>query len=297
MPIRFVCQNGHKLNAKDELAGRTVRCPKCKVPVVIEELVIAEEGAAAEPFAFGNLEPDDPDPFAEPFASPEPSASPSIGQSYGYSFPDATQQNQPARNTTAGKKAAATSATSQNLFWKLRFAIAGAGIFCCLLLLGLLVVLMKPGDSSRASSGNTASSEKDLPRLIRSKMMLEETVKMMAKAKAASERGPFTNEQFDANKVPLTNEQLIAEIEKSIEKSNKDLIELFPESGMVTEATEERLRMGTPDPTVMVRINALDRALDEVLKIKRSGGMDLSTASPTRLCFWGRRTRKPFQNS
>lgn len=35
MPIPVACQCGAKFNAKDELAGKAVRCPKCKQPLTI----------------------------------------------------------------------------------------------------------------------------------------------------------------------------------------------------------------------------------------------------------------------
>ena len=37
MGIRFSCSNGHKLNVKDELAGRRGRCPECGVSVQIPQ--------------------------------------------------------------------------------------------------------------------------------------------------------------------------------------------------------------------------------------------------------------------
>ncbi len=46
MPIDVVCQCGKKLVAKDELAGKTVRCPQCKQPLVIR-------APQAEPLAGG----------------------------------------------------------------------------------------------------------------------------------------------------------------------------------------------------------------------------------------------------
>lgn len=43
MPISVVCQCGAKLNAKDELAGRSVKCPKCS------QLIKIPGAAAAKP--------------------------------------------------------------------------------------------------------------------------------------------------------------------------------------------------------------------------------------------------------
>ncbi len=38
MSIRVVCPNGHTLNVKDSLAGKTGLCPKCKARVQVPEL-------------------------------------------------------------------------------------------------------------------------------------------------------------------------------------------------------------------------------------------------------------------
>ncbi len=47
MPISVVCQCGAKLNAKDEWAGKTLKCPKCSQPVKVP----AAGTAAAKPAA------------------------------------------------------------------------------------------------------------------------------------------------------------------------------------------------------------------------------------------------------
>lgn len=46
MPIKVVCPEGHKLNAKESLAGKKVRCPKCKSVVQIPQLETTETEAA-----------------------------------------------------------------------------------------------------------------------------------------------------------------------------------------------------------------------------------------------------------
>lgn len=52
MSIRIRCPNGHRLVAKDELAGRRIKCPKCKaittIPVPDEEVIDLSEDALLE---------------------------------------------------------------------------------------------------------------------------------------------------------------------------------------------------------------------------------------------------------
>ena len=48
MPIQVTCQCGQKLAVKDELAGKRVKCPKCKQPLAIPGLgAPASESPAA----------------------------------------------------------------------------------------------------------------------------------------------------------------------------------------------------------------------------------------------------------
>lgn len=58
MPIKVTCSCGQALNAKDELAGKTVRCPKCKQPLTIPN---PKAEAPAAKSAWGSQ---GPDPFA-----------------------------------------------------------------------------------------------------------------------------------------------------------------------------------------------------------------------------------------
>ena len=44
MPIAVVCPQGHKLTAKDQLAGKRVKCPKCGAAVLVPELPVPELG-------------------------------------------------------------------------------------------------------------------------------------------------------------------------------------------------------------------------------------------------------------
>jgi predicted RNA-binding Zn-ribbon protein involved in translation (DUF1610 family) len=50
MPIRVVCSCGAKLNAKEELVGKSVKCPKCGSPIKVTAEG-SEPAAAAEPAA------------------------------------------------------------------------------------------------------------------------------------------------------------------------------------------------------------------------------------------------------
>jgi uncharacterized Zn finger protein (UPF0148 family) len=84
MPIRVVCACGAKLNAKDELAGRTVKCPKCSEPLKVPAASAAT--AAAKPSASQ----------AKPAATPAASSAPQTKQA-------STQQNT-APQKTAQKK-------------------------------------------------------------------------------------------------------------------------------------------------------------------------------------------------
>lgn len=60
MPISVVCQCGAKLNAKDEWAGKTLKCPKCSQPVKVP----AAGAAAAKPAATAK-------PSAAPASAPK----------------------------------------------------------------------------------------------------------------------------------------------------------------------------------------------------------------------------------
>ncbi len=59
MSIRVVCQNGHALNVKDSLGGKTGLCPFCNVRVVIPQ---ACNGAVSEDDILGFLGPHQPKP-------------------------------------------------------------------------------------------------------------------------------------------------------------------------------------------------------------------------------------------
>ncbi len=76
MPISVVCQCGAKLNAKDELAGRSVKCPKCsqsiKIPAAGAEKPAASAAAPADKAA-------KPQPTTTKPKASKPAATDSIG--------------------------------------------------------------------------------------------------------------------------------------------------------------------------------------------------------------------------
>jgi len=53
MPIKVTCRCGQQFAAKDELAGKVVKCPKCKEPLKVGETPSkpkgAESGAGTQP--------------------------------------------------------------------------------------------------------------------------------------------------------------------------------------------------------------------------------------------------------
>jgi len=49
MPIKVTCQCGQSFNAKDELAGKAVKCPKCQQPLRIPSPTTAAKPAAKTP--------------------------------------------------------------------------------------------------------------------------------------------------------------------------------------------------------------------------------------------------------
>ena len=55
MPIKVACKCGAAFAAKDELAGRTVACPKCKQPLKIQAAQPAAAAAPAAPHANADL--------------------------------------------------------------------------------------------------------------------------------------------------------------------------------------------------------------------------------------------------
>src|SRR5580704_12383059 len=81
MTIEFRCQAGHKLRVADELAGKTVRCPKCSerlvVPAVGRQRVDASDSdeRPIEPPARSSAKNSRPIPAAESRPASEPRSS------------------------------------------------------------------------------------------------------------------------------------------------------------------------------------------------------------------------------
>lgn len=71
MAIRVVCSNGHVLNVKDELAGKTVLCPSCRARVEIPK---PQEGEFSEDSILDLLGPHAGAP--SPHAPPDPDEAP-----------------------------------------------------------------------------------------------------------------------------------------------------------------------------------------------------------------------------
>ena len=115
MAIEVTCSNGHKLKAKDELAGKKLKCPKCSVQVTVpfpepatpdgesllSDLEKLEQSAAHDPLAMDPLGNSAMDPLgglpvddwmagvplaANPVAHPAPARSTSEPSSSGSQF-------------------------------------------------------------------------------------------------------------------------------------------------------------------------------------------------------------------
>lgn len=88
MPIKVQCACGAAFAAKDELGGRTVKCPKCQQPLKIPTAAAAPVGAAAAPRTAGpKPQPPQPGPAAQPgrpLSAPLPSQGGGPGSSHGH---------------------------------------------------------------------------------------------------------------------------------------------------------------------------------------------------------------------
>src|SRR5262249_41589727 len=69
MPIKVTCGQGHKLNVPDNLAGRKVRCPRCKDVVAVpglEETDVEHEALPAPTAVKKTAKPAAPGPEGRP---------------------------------------------------------------------------------------------------------------------------------------------------------------------------------------------------------------------------------------
>lgn len=60
MPIPVICPNGHELNVPDQYLGKSIRCPKCTAPILVEwpiELDLATDGDGFDPFSASAVDP------------------------------------------------------------------------------------------------------------------------------------------------------------------------------------------------------------------------------------------------
>lgn len=254
MPIKVTCQNGHKLNAPDNLIGRTVQCPKCKVPVQIQAVVVAEAVEPLEAFSFGTPQSNYPDPFADPFAAvpfaADPFASAPLPGANGVAAMQSYGMPAPAIPTSTVAKKKVTSPKSDNFIWKMRFVIGGVGTVCGLLVGGLVAFLLWPSGSSNGSSngspsGSPSGSSNVATKLIESQALRDAGIRRL---KEFNKDGQLTPE----------------ELNKHIEQFIGSTCEVFPEGMMVTEATEALLLSGKPDPTTQRRQETLLRGFKEI---------------------------------
>jgi len=165
MPISVTCPNGHKLTAKDKLAGKTVRCPKCEVEVTIpladepesdSELEMLDEW---DPLASGGTEESEVGlPAADPLGDLG-----EFGEPHTLSeLPSAPQASLPQPSTPQSRPAdSASSARSApiGLIW----AAAGGGLFVGLLLVSLVGwMLLSGGETREIAVANRVSQETGL---------------------------------------------------------------------------------------------------------------------------------------
>lgn len=75
MPVRFACQCGMQLQAKEEFAGRQMRCPKCKAVLTIPQPAgAAAAPTAAAPAPVSTAAAASPAPATRPAPRPKPPA-------------------------------------------------------------------------------------------------------------------------------------------------------------------------------------------------------------------------------
>lgn len=148
MPISVTCPSGHKINASEKYAGKTVKCPKCSEPIQIptmtmkvEEEVIDLSGAVAEvadPFSSFNGDVGatggGTDPFAD-FAAQQLVAYSPVAYNpaamTGYGAPPA----QPA--TQSNERSGGNKSSGGNKRGVLIAGLVGGGV---LMILGMIAV-------------------------------------------------------------------------------------------------------------------------------------------------------------
>ena len=177
MPISVLCPNGHKLTAKEKLAGKRVKCPKCGSVVQIPELELPEldEGlvldeaasqaatesdplasmpssaAADDPLGLGtgfeDSFPQDADPLGStdlPALGDDPS--PQVSTPSMSASPYASVQ--PASGSAAPSKREFESKPAAKLSLAVIIGIAGGGIVLGLMCMGVVGWLLFSGSST-----------------------------------------------------------------------------------------------------------------------------------------------------
>lgn len=146
MPFSVTCPSGHKINASEKYAGKTVKCPKCSAPIQIPTAEVEEEVVdlsnaveeVAEPFSnfTGNVGASGGgiDPFAD-FAAQQPAAYSPVAYNpvgmTGYGTPS-TQPTSRTSDKSGGKKS-----SGGNKRGLLIAGLVGGGV---LAFLGMIVV-------------------------------------------------------------------------------------------------------------------------------------------------------------
>lgn len=168
MSISVICPNGHRITAKETLAGKSVRCPKCKavieIPLPDEPEVLADfetleewdplnDGAQSD----GGSSLFDLDAFADPLGNPaefQPLQSTAPLAASAYSQPFASSSS-PATKVERSRPESGSNAATTTIW-----AAAGSGLLVGLLFTGLSGWLLLSGrsDSQVVASAATPLS-------------------------------------------------------------------------------------------------------------------------------------------
>ncbi|MEM7479171.1 MAG: hypothetical protein AAF483_29655 [Planctomycetota bacterium] len=242
MAIEVKCPNGHRIKAPEKYAGKKVKCPKCKVvilvpatvrPELVEEIEIVEPEAAPDPLGIDSFATDgfNSDPFADAAnfdASADPLSNPlgdlsgdPLGASMGdpLGVPGGDPLGAPvvggayAAPVAQPQQPAKKSGSSKNLL--LIIGGVGGGVLFLILAVVAFLFLFPGGDGGGGDPNEFAES----------------------KALRAEAREMFSGEEFGGS---LTEEKL----EDSIKQSR----EVFPNYMFLPIAREKALSRGEESP-------------------------------------------------